>query len=89
MIFLLSILCRRDPKELFYKKLCIGGRRCTKYGDLELFHRKFLIDTNQSVMLDVTITWKKYEYAMGNQPSSSTMAPRGTNYGRMRFLFHN
>ena len=36
--FVSSILCKRYPKKLSYKKKCVGGIRCTECGELTLLH---------------------------------------------------
>ena len=58
----------------FSIKRCVGGRICHKCGDLELFHRKFPIDPTHPGFLDITVTWKRYEY-VSMTPSSSSHVP--------------
>lgn len=71
---------QKGAKRVLLQEICIGWIICTKCGDLEFFHRSFLIDPNQYGMLNVKITLKHYESIVGNEPSYSSLAPRRINY---------
>ena len=78
--FVSLILYRRQPEELFYKKRCVGERRCTKCCELSLFHRNFPINPTQPRMSVVMVTWKWYEYVVIDQSYLPTLEPRRINY---------
>ena len=68
------ILCKRNPKNVFFNKRCVGERRCYECGDLALFHKKFPIDPTHPGLSDITVKWKRHEYVSMN-PSSSSHVP--------------
>ena len=75
------ILCRRNPKDLFFrKKKCVGGSRGTEYGDLALFHSNFPINPTQPKLSNIMVTWKQYEHVTMNQPYSSKLTPKRINF---------
>ena len=72
--FISMILCNRNPKNVFFIKRCVGGRKFHECGDLALFHRKFPINPTHLGLLDIIVKWKRYEYVSMN-PSSSSHVP--------------
>jgi hypothetical protein len=44
--FISEILCEKEGDELFYKKQCVGGKKCDRCGNRSLFHSKYPIDMN-------------------------------------------
>ena len=63
-------LCRRNLEDVFFSKICVGGKRCPEYGNLTFFHRNFPRDPSLPRLLYIMVTWRKYEYVTTN-PSSS------------------
>ena len=53
--FISMILCNRNPKNMFFIKIYVGGRICHECGDLALLHRKFPIDPTHPRLLDITV----------------------------------
>jgi hypothetical protein len=45
-VFISEILCEREDDVLFYKKKCVGGKKCDHCGNLSLCHSKYHIDMN-------------------------------------------
>jgi len=45
-VFISKILCEREDDDLFYKKKCVGGKKCDSCGNLSLFHSKYHIYMN-------------------------------------------
>ena len=69
--FISEILCEREGDELFYKKKCVGGKKCDHCGNLSLFHSKYPIDMNDQSFSNITINWKRYEYISNTTLHSS------------------
>jgi hypothetical protein len=44
--FISEILSERVDDDLFYKKKCVGGKKCDRCGNLSLFHSKYHIYMN-------------------------------------------
>ena len=72
--FISMILHNRNPKNVFFIKRCVGGRRCHECGDLALFRRKFPINPTHPRLSNIIVKWKIYEYVSMN-PSSSSHVP--------------
>ena len=60
--FLSKILCPRENNELFYKKECVGGRKCDKCSHLALYDEKYPLDPNDPRLSNFSLNWKRYEY---------------------------
>ena len=88
--FLSIILCKRNPKDVFLNKRCVGGRRCHECGNLALFHRNLPIDPTHFGLSDITITWKRYEYVTIDVSSSSSTSSKRINLLEDNFysIFH-
>ena len=56
--FLSKILCAGENNELFYKKECVGGRKCDKCSHLELYDVKYPIDPNDPKLSNLSLNWK-------------------------------
>jgi hypothetical protein len=74
--FISMILCRRNPKDVFFSKTCVGGRRCLECGNLTLFHRNFPMDPTHLRLSDIMVTWRRYEYVTMNPSSSLGVASK-------------
>ena len=72
--FISMILWNRNLENLFFIKMCVGGRICHECGDLALFHSKFPIDPTHLGLSDITVKWNRYEY-VSMIPSSSSHFP--------------
>ena len=70
--FISKILCERDGHEKFYKKRCVGGKKCDNCGTLALFHHKYPIDINDPSISNIIVDWKRYEYVMYSHNSISS-----------------
>ena len=44
--FVSKILCAQENDQVFYKKQCVGGRKCEECSHLALFDVKYPIDPN-------------------------------------------
>ena len=67
--FISMILCKRNLKDMFFNKICVGHRRCHEYGNLTLFHRKFSVNPTHLRLLDIIVIWKHYEHVIVNSSS--------------------
>ena len=54
-VFISEILCEREDDDLFYKKKCVGGKKCDHYGSLSLFHSKYHIDMNDQSFSNIRV----------------------------------
>jgi hypothetical protein len=71
--FISKILCEREGDDLFYKKKCVGGKKCDRCGNLNLFHSKYHIDMNDQSFFNIIVNWKRYEYINIMTPHSSNV----------------
>ena len=60
--FISQILCERESDEVFYKKKCVGGKKCDDCGNLTKFPNKYHIDINDQSLSDTKVKWKRYKY---------------------------
>ena len=44
--FISQILCERESDKQFYKKKCVGGKKCDDCGNLTKFQNKYRTDIN-------------------------------------------
>ena len=60
--FISQILCEIESDELFYKKKCVGGKKCDDCGNLTKFQNKYRTDINDQSFSNMKVKWKRYEY---------------------------
>jgi hypothetical protein len=72
-LFIYEILCEREDDDLFYKKRCVGGKKCDRCGNLSLFHSKYHIDMNDQSFYNIRVNWNRYEYMSNTTPHSSNV----------------
>jgi hypothetical protein len=72
-VFVSEILCERENDDLFYKKICVCGKKCDCCGNLRLFHLKYHIDINDKSFSNIRVNWKRYEYMNNTTPHSSNV----------------
>jgi hypothetical protein len=74
--FVSKILCARENDQVFYKKQCVGGRKCEECSHLALFYVKYPIDPNDPQLSNHIVKWKRYEYVDYTHVTDSTTTSR-------------
>ena len=62
--------------KYFYKKQCVGGRKCEECSHLALFDVKYPIDPNDPQFSNCIVKWKRYEYVDYTHVTYSTTTSR-------------
>ena len=58
--FVPMILFKRNPKDAFLSKICVGGRGFLKCGNLTLFHMNYSINLSHYGLSLIVVTWEGY-----------------------------
>ena len=70
--FVSRILCAQENDQVFYKKQCVGGKKCEECYDLALFNANYHIDANDPQISNHIVKWKRYEYVDYTHVTDST-----------------
>ena len=62
--------------KYFYKKQCVGGRKCEECSHLALFDVKYPIDPNDPQLSNHIVKWKTCEYVDYTHITDSTSKSR-------------
>jgi hypothetical protein len=72
-VFISEILREREDDDLFYKKKCVGGKKCDRCRNLSFFNSKYHIDMNDQSFSNIRVNWRRYEYLSSTTPHSSNV----------------
>ena len=77
--FVSKILCAWENDQVFYKKQCVGGKKCEEFFDLALFNANYHIDANDPQFSNHIVKWKRYDYVYYTHVTDSTITSRKIN----------